>query len=370
MTLRYLIFISLLTAVICDWSNPVKILDVPNPNSIHIISSYRDSTTSRYHVLYSRDLPNEQAEGWHLIAQDDGKVIFNEKFALLDAYWADKTAMRSLNNGKNIFIAYQGYKEYYASFIESSDDGKTWSKPIKAADEAYFYDMIYIAETNRAFVFFSNVNEILCVSSKPADSTIFGNAHSIDDVENFAKASYNMENGKAVIHVSYIDEQFGFSYVKSSNNGVTWTEPKNIIMRKSINTIHQAVPRPDGTYFIYLTNDEKHNSQIVETHNSGRSFGKPVSITEKSNNSENNTNSFAYCNAKNNDFLTSFYISDNHPKYAIWDTKELKPNEKSSPFDKTKIYSAAISCYLTENDKVTTVFAYEEDGIYFAKETS
>jgi len=106
-----------------------------------------------------------------------------------------------------------------------------WTKPISISNnDVGNACILYIKESGRLFIFFREYawDSLIMVTRAPG-SSIFSARQTIEHAFWWPiRATYNLRNDMPILHVFYTNGSDYDGYIKSENNGLTWTKAKSI----------------------------------------------------------------------------------------------------------------------------------------------
>ena len=149
---------------------------------------------------------------------------------------------------------------YETYFVESADDGLTWSSPVKVPrkdmDDQYHRTLpkaLYIPHTDRIVIFYvMSASAILPSTSvrftaRSTGSTVWSTEKTITSNGIYAftelNAYYSKDGPNTYLHVFALQATFGFHYLRSTTNGVSW-ERKLLLSGENSYSCH-PVHEPD-----------------------------------------------------------------------------------------------------------------------------
>eukprot|EP01022_Parablepharisma_sp_SALTPOND_P026819 TRINITY_DN64991_c0_g1_i1.p1 TRINITY_DN64991_c0_g1~~TRINITY_DN64991_c0_g1_i1.p1 ORF type:complete len:495 (+),score=-5.73 TRINITY_DN64991_c0_g1_i1:121-1605(+) len=347
-----LFFLLLATAITAKWTPLVKLLEIGHRQQVFVSSVYHDPTSGINHVLIS-DRPNRNY--WVFSVHDDGTILHTTHFK--DYSIAYTGIIRGAGDGKHLYLAL--FSEPYGrrgttNFTESSDGGETWSKPIIITESGLhkpLQDMLYIPESGRLFVFITTENNELKMVTRPPGSSVFSSevliATGVRGTDLVCRATYNFWLNRPMVHVFFPDSSGRLKYVKSINNGATWTDPKEVgnEYAKEVTGVVSNSKISNTIYVAYTVNSGP--ARIIKTEDYGATFSGAKPLTQKTPYNEYVNDGMALCGTKDLSMLTSFFaINEANPEYSFVDTATLEVIPKEHPFTFTPITNTGLDCVI------------------------
>ncbi len=377
-------------AASATWTGPKRILTLPNYAFVEAV--YYDAASDVTHIAVYEE---KMLKARHLAVSSDGTVLYSTLFPG-ECPLSPKIVIHG--SGKRLFMALSyTFPDSFSKvgFTESSDGGKTWTEPtniisnVETEGGIYLEDMLYMTETGRVFVFFTEYKEHqLMVTSRPNNSIAFSTvrivAMDIDpEYPRHAQASYNSWVGKLMLHVVYVDnDNDELKYTKSLDMGVTWKPAKKIVDDDDILHIMNMVSQPGLSPEIYVSYDKVgYRAMLTRSLDYGVTFESSRKFTKDYVFTKSESSSLLLCG---NNALASLvvtrnsYNEDTLVEYALWTRQqgELKQYNRAYPATKRPV-SVGADCTVDANgglNMFTAVSVEENAGkeysIYFAKEAS
>ncbi len=380
-----LIFIAAMLAfTFAAWTGPVLLFS--DSRYLRAISAYRDPVTLVSHALIHN---NTARQTFHVAVDDQGQILYKTIFGVT---FMSHGSIQGAGDGKHLLAAIAYAKTLISSnminFTESFDGGKTWAqaKSIGADDEERgLEDMIYIAETGRVLIFLHNDNQETRVVWRAPGSAVFSpptfvgkptytTSYRLINV----RATYSLWMGKPIIHVVYKGDvaREGAYYVRSNNNGVSWTTPKkaedagdSVSSLVGFRTLGQRV------FFSYSTQVGAGSIKLKYTDDHGQSFSRAIVMRNETRDQVDT--GMSVCSSKGKSALTSLLIlRDNKIEYSVWNTTSLKQMPRDYPVESKRYISCAVDCNVEAERSLLNVSTFVEVRavsdfrVYFAKDSS
>jgi len=322
------------------WATPIELLHIPDSELDTVSSLFYDPVSRVTHIVFS-DNPNYR---YYYFGVSEKGEFYQTSFR------SDLKSQLGLlcgpKDGKNIYlILNMGYDGKYAiSFTESNDNGKTWGSPIRitGSDQSYVLnDVIYIQETGRIFAFYYASLGTMRVISRPPGSSIFSqeikiaNANCLNGAY-VARATYSItHNNMIILHLFYRDPTSTMSYVKSLDNGITWSAPKRIISDQIGSVFHSSSDsKITGKVFAtfgYNCNDKP--AQMIVTDNNSESFSSPIQLTRENVDGSWRSHGFKIFGSFDKPMLATLFTTvSGYGEYRIWDLETMSYTNDSHPF--------------------------------------
>eukprot|EP01022_Parablepharisma_sp_SALTPOND_P033870 TRINITY_DN89862_c0_g1_i1.p1 TRINITY_DN89862_c0_g1~~TRINITY_DN89862_c0_g1_i1.p1 ORF type:complete len:436 (+),score=-14.68 TRINITY_DN89862_c0_g1_i1:139-1308(+) len=360
----WLILIFLAGIAYSTWINPVQLATIRNYDT-KVQSVYRDPTSHVNHGII-----NNCDTGYyvHYAVSDSGQVLHTNIFP--GAGTNTTAIIRGTGNGKYLYLVIQSrYNGHLtAKFTRSKDGGKTWSTLVAIPDhgvDKLLQDMLYVARSERLFIFFvTSKNEIKFVT-KHLSSDIFSQEFLIAEgcmyASLIAKATATSDK---LIHLFYKPIDNRITHAWSDNNGVSWTKKETSVGGSCISNAVSDKNEPKNIYLItafpngqttlyYTKGEDKYN---------WRYFGTTYHLKQ----------GLATCSNKDFTAVYSYTPWGHHTAlYCFWETEGMKQVTKDHPFQKIDSTSAGIDCSIDGLVTVSLfVFTYRAERItlWFTRE--
>eukprot|EP01022_Parablepharisma_sp_SALTPOND_P029130 TRINITY_DN72646_c0_g1_i1.p1 TRINITY_DN72646_c0_g1~~TRINITY_DN72646_c0_g1_i1.p1 ORF type:complete len:417 (-),score=17.05 TRINITY_DN72646_c0_g1_i1:62-1252(-) len=257
-------------AVLSGWSEPVRVrMNATN----YYPGFYVNPTTGHKFIFYSQTTRSDSAFCYSVFDTSDSLV----KEACTPQIMAVKDiSATGTSDGKDIFVAFSanrtttsqscsendatGCSDIY--FTESSDYGKTWTKP-RAVPRKNMTDaktrqtprILYMGESKRLFIFYVVPGEDehgIYQVTRPQGSTIFSNEVPVYrnryPMTKLQVACINSW-GENFINVVF-EELYWLTLVVSDNNGVSWLPAKGLRFVRPSSTYAMTVSSAGDLLFI------------------------------------------------------------------------------------------------------------------------
>ncbi len=385
--LSALVFIAALALTMtpssASWVGPNEILHFDTHGVI--ASTYRDPSTGLFHAIVVEETA---FHFFHLAFSPNGTLVYNNTFSgpsRLTHYfpWA---VIRGNGHGR-LFIVFSGEtgpKKYFINMTESRNGGAKWSARTPVVLDTtgvrkQLKDFIYVPETDRLHVFFSNIKNELRVVSKPSESRIFSSEFLVaNEISVFpVKALYTLPgSGKiAKIHVMFTFQDIKLMYTSSETNGVTWTTPRLILESDENIALTAAVTNQADMYLSYFNGEGR--IDMVRSNDHGLSFSAPVRVTRGELPA---ASAMALCGTRARPILATLHSAKGvTAEYAVWDlSKGMLPHYKPTPYTNAISWAAdsGLECVVDAKTgmlNVSTLMAgYALEGyslLYYAGES-
>ncbi len=370
----------LAVASLATWVGPIQLLDLDTAVSVE--SVYRDPTSLLTHVIA---MERSTSSLYHFAVSDTGAIVYNYTFPEND--YSINAVVQGAGDGLKIFAACSFRKnnlDHLIRFRESADGGKTWSKPIVIVEEGSnkrLQDMIYVVDTGRIYVFFTTGHDLRVVS-RAQGSIVFGSEVMVGKRAysefNSALASYNINNGKSLIHVVFKNyDDLSLRYTSSSTNGVTWEKDRDI-SGEPVEGITNIVSneKVGPSFFVAYATIFYGPAKMVYSKDFGKTFSRPMIITNNNKWSNNMADGMAVCGSSATPLIASLFVTKKDSvEYGMWDLATMKPTYKDHPYTMTKITTAGLDCQVDEAKSllnVTSFVSVDMDGrsyLFFGAES-
>lgn len=298
------------------------------------------------------------------------------------------TIIKGPKDGKHIYVALSiFYKEKGTSYFKESDDnGKTWKPEVRLSqdDQGLTWDMIYILETKRIFIFYSDYNNTVFLKTRPPESEIFSKELPIAPLSGnditALQARYSIINSKTILSVVANIGDKEIIYIKSMNNGLVWSKPKTIsqLMGPILCGMAADFQVSSRVFVLYGTRYTDYPIHLIYTEDFGETFSNPINILEKQTYNERVGGS-GMVMAKNIDNIPSLFIlypnGKAGPVFLMFDLNTMIRTDLPRPFqhqessangmditvdsNKNELKISAFNCEVDEN----TVVSYYSHGI-------
>jgi len=290
--------------------------------------------------LHRWDINKEFAAPVHISGGDDGKYIYS-------AYTSYKYT--SGNNKTNAEAGDGPHMYEQPYFVESYDNGQTWSSPIECAmgrgandgNSKIVTTSLYIKETKKIFVFYlSEVDNAITFNSRLPNQKSFTSekkivSYPVGDWIYWMRSAYTFSNNKTTLHLAFALQKQKMIYYTNSADTITWKQPV-------------PIDSFDGTKPLFdLFSTETSTLHLVYSHDLGSYAIKSSSNNGGSWSARKNAfhGDYIYKGTSRDDKL--FEFSNYHKSLHLYviDEKTLKVAEKSGPFpqdqkDNTPLISA------------------------------
>ncbi len=370
-------------ASLCEWSDPVKLVEMKG-TAPWAASVYRDPSTSLNHAIVCVGTQYR-----YLAVKDDGSVVHDHVFPSDSDAYAARAVIKGAGNGKNLFVAFRYTIDRRVmrtvNVTESKDGGESWTVPVSALSmngAKEFLDMLYISETGRVFIFFTELftsTHELRMVSRPANSRVFSGETVIvsSGLGADARVAYTPVGARQYIYITYVTPWTSqLMYTRSTTNGADWSVPKEIANEDGVWHIRHVIAGAKLDSNVYIVYAAKRGPQkLLVSSDHGASFNKPVPFTIKSSNFWS-TDGVAVCAAEGglHKLVALSRVDGNAAEYAIWDMKKMAATRKQHPFKSFwGIYTTGVECAVDGGKKqmVTAGFATATNdrkvyGLYFA----
>jgi len=348
-----------------NWTKPIILNDENQTIYFYVGSVYHDPISNLIHVLYINE--NKEYYCHYAISAENNEIIYKTQFKV--EHMAVSGVISGPKDGKNVYLVYRGFEDYLRSIYlcESEDSGKSWKMTrLVSKIDARFSDMIYISKTGRIFiVFYNDETKEIQIITRAAGSSIFSQPKTVvRDAEEFihgAKLAYSYDGNNGILHLFYITKsEHRLGYIKSTDNGITWTEPK-IMGPNRISVLTNIAINQELTdrIFIAYALDTWVAYQMIYTEDHGENFSNPIEITDKKSFSSHNIHGFAISGTQEKPLLVCLFNTiDMYSEFNVWDIKRMDRIEANSPFPKPDILNESIDVkYDYENNKIC-VYAF------------
>ncbi len=370
--LSILIFaISLLFASVQSKWTATSLLEDFGGNAAKIMAVYREPNSPVSHVIVgARGL----VQYMHLAVTDEGAILYKTSFR---EQMALNAVLRGAGDGKRLFLAVHhsaGYRQV-VSFCESADFGRTWTPRSRVAsddEDKYLADMVYERETGRVFVFLTTRDSLeLRVVSRAPGSVAFSAETKLADLgspveSNEARAGYTAkpQQNAYYVHVVYVGTTFGaLMYLRSQDNGATWSVPREIAGGAKAFQVSQVLGTSEAIYVSYVSGEGL--GMLLYSTDHGATFSKPITLVTK--NTPENSAGISECAGKKGLLATFVPRKLAGPAYALWNTATMKPEIRATPYDGlTDVTYAGVTCVMDTDGtrKTTTTTVIHENAAY------
>lgn len=376
-----LVLILLFAPTWAAWFGPLRVAEFKSATLI--LSTYRDPVARLTHV-FARE--SQQFVGYHLAVTDAGTVASKTAFPGFGTIPAG--IIRGAGDGRRLFIAFSSVRPVardYINFTESADGGKTWTEPrylLNSAGYIILKDVLYMQETGRVFVLFTTPKDELRAASKPAGSAVFSS-----DLLVSRGVRWELYQAKAVcisgpspkqqiIHLLFVSEVIErLMYTYSSNNGLTWSEPRMVAAEEAAVGVVSAYTNERVGPRIYFGFIAQGLVKLIYTEDGGKTFSAPATATSSE---LDGFGGAALCGTSRKPTMaTLFPLSSETVEYALWNLSKMRPQYRNGPFVLTQVTSAGVECVSDGEELTVTAFVVAGGSsgktdrryhLYFARE--
>ena len=252
--MRSYLLLALAIGLVCAkpaWWEVIPISDFPQIESVGI---YRDGGKTPAAYVYAKD--SNSASFCFIKLNSTNQPISEYKCETKYTVGGHSFVLAGKEDGKTLFLAYslpripdrteckaaspEGCDEVL--FIQSEDDGKTWTEPLKMTRpnmndviKRRYPSILYVKELDKVFVFYATLADLgitcgLRQTSKKADTTSsFSNERMVtsEGIYHFdgIRTFYTMSEPNPVLHVfSRQTGRTSYTYFRSATGGATWTK--------------------------------------------------------------------------------------------------------------------------------------------------
>ncbi len=379
-------FLLLLAAfAAANWAGPKRLATIGSYMYNHVVSVYRDPSTHINHMICCNRFTFNY---WHFAVLDDGTVLHSYFFDDLKRVYV--ATLRGNDDGKHLYMGMWSAANStlsIAGFTESSDGGRTWAnvQPLLTVEwkRKVYQDTLFIKETGRVIIFASvDDNTIRMVSRAPgslvfsSEAIIVQNAPFNDIV---CRAAYSVEGGKTVFHLFFTNFAMRLSYTRSTNNGVSWSTPREITSATAppVAKLIHAIATQGRLYLSYTVQGAP--AVLLYSLDGGKTYASPVNITDRPA-MYDTPQGVAVCRGDSNVMVTMFAThdednGDEYPEYAFWDLKTMTRHVRKQPYNIQKIKNVGVDCEVSSGKIHVATFAMQEDHhdqqtyVYYAGES-
>ncbi len=366
------------------WTGPVQLFE--QAGYLEAESVYRDPVSRISHLL----IYNESSwQTVYLAVNESGAVLYS---TILGRKSHGRLAIIH-GEGKRLFVAISSWvnMDTYRTInlTESKDAGRTWTEPFEvpiAGWEKQLQEMLYVPETGRLFLFWETHECEIRVASRAAGSVTFTSQSLVaklyyyGDTFQLARATYNLQAGRPIIHVAFMDDQFKASvyYSRSINNGVTWTARRKISdIDSSVERVVAFMSRPESgprLYVAYSSEGWSDPAKLIYSDDFGQTFSSPVKISK--NGTTHSLSGLSLCGTGETGTIAGLMVTrENYLEYSTWNTVTMKGNYKDYPLAGNNFYTAITDCVVDTARSlvnVTTFTGVHRDyrgSLYFVGES-
>ncbi|MDR3561745.1 MAG: hypothetical protein P4N59_09955 [Negativicutes bacterium] len=364
------------TLALATWTGPVLLF-----NESHHISSesvYRDPVTLVSHVLVYNTTARHP---FHIAINDLGQILYRADF---DQTYSTRAVIRGAGDGKHLLAALSyGLVDIHwtaINFTESFDGGRTWTRsasiPIEGKEKG-LQDMIYIAETGRVLILMQNYDKEIRAISRAPGSSVFSVPCFVGKPmyestygQNFAQAAYNMWMNKPIIHVTYRGSKFsdGLYYVRSNNNGVSWTTVRQIQEKgDDISGLTGLRALGQRLFVSYSTLKPHPYIKLFYTDDYGQNFSPVVAITKGELYHDNAE--LAVCSDRSKSAMVSLMLTGYGTTiaYSLLNTTSLNQTRREYPLVSHCFEICAVDCGVDADRSLINVSTFVEVLEYITK---
>ncbi len=376
------VFIALcLLQAAARWAGPVAFADRYNSYGALINAVHHDLATSRVHLVYT-DL--RWSAYIHKLFSLDGTAVWES--VIIPSGDASNAVLRPLG-GERLSLAFRSRTFNSARrdtvyLAETRNSGKEWTmNNVMEQDQKdrKMEDMIYVNETGRTFVLFTNEKGEMWFVSRAAGAKTFSSERLIVPGVTTAmylyaaRATYTMLRGNVPrLHVLFREAVGGrMMYTRSDNNGVTWTVPRKVSGMDAVEYITNVFAAENTFYAVYTV--YKGPARAIFSKDQGETFASPLAVTTKNAAFQNVTAGFAPCQGRPGTMASLFALEDGSLEYSTWDS-ELKTRKARTyaALPNGKATAVGIDCVVQAGEMSLTSFvtlrAEEHNYVYFARE--
>jgi len=227
------------------------------------------------------------------------QLAFNNTFIIKrnieprDSFYSVSRVCLSSDRNLLTIVATVDHNEQHTGeiwYMDSNDHGKTWSEfrkvPKKDSESQLTRDIscpvVYINETKRMFAFYtmSNMSDpnrpmILAMATRAPGSKVFAQERIISEFPQYRanywlSAGYTMKNAVAILHLVSCGNDKPL-YMKSENNGVTWTKPRILFDNADISKTPLMLAYKETVILSFFPSHDKPLT-LVASHDHGNTW--------------------------------------------------------------------------------------------------
>lgn len=351
-----------------QWTTPTKIYEDTLEKDINLVSAAYDPSSQTTHAFVI--IPEKRRHVYFKMS-NTGELLRDYTF-VVDG--PPKSAiLKAAKDGRNIYVAYifEFENKREIMFDESMDLGQHWGNwqvPVRTYDMAYILDMVYITSSVRLFIFYNmrSTNQLRFVT-RPLFSKIFSQEYILDfDIANdtlAGKFTYNSKDGIAILHGFYKNSQNKLIYIKSADNGVNWSTPKEICADSIIYGITNAnanpkIPDKITVTFIQADAENNYSLKFMASNDNGEHFSKPVTVNTLPADQFVANDGAVMFGTKELPMLATFFKSGIETAiFESWYLVSMQGNFIQNPFNEKTIYGLKLDIYTDEDNKLIKVAA-------------
>ncbi|MDR3713531.1 MAG: sialidase family protein [Puia sp.] len=265
------LFSSLLHFAAAGWSVPKVFYHADT--KLDLADSFRDPTTGFIHILAQVNYTHN----YYMLLTPEGTV---SSIYRLPGESVVTTGLKisGRGNGKALYIAFANAVGRIL-FLESEDHGATWSSPVRVNNKTAntFGTIRCVAETGRVYMVYRRGSDYrqaegLVFISRPDGSKVFSPEKVIANPKGVFSidSAYTWANGRVVLHVLYVDVN-ALMYMKSEDNGVTWSPAQDLETRSVMDMRVVSSPALSSALFVFYAKTMNQIGMLC-TRDQGRTF--------------------------------------------------------------------------------------------------